>query len=121
MCGVYVSCNDEFDYIALSNFDVTWELRYQLHSIFDKDLSTVRGWTFAKFFFEKRKKMSSVDVLRKKSKCFVRKKNLSVRGKKRKFSKCEEGGEKCLSVEFWVFEKKMEENFGEWNFWWKFC
>ena len=26
--------------------------------------------------------------------------------KKGKFSKCEEGGEKCLSVEFRVFEKK---------------
>jgi len=40
---VCVSCSDEFDYIALSNFNVFKELRYQLHSIFDKNLSTVRG------------------------------------------------------------------------------
>jgi len=68
---VCVSCSDEFDYIALSNFGLFKELRYQLHSIFDKNLSTVRGWTFAKFFFEESKKMSSVGV-------FERKKNLSV-------------------------------------------
>ena len=35
--------------------------------------------------------------------------------KKGKFSKCEEG-KKCLSVEFRVFEKKMEEKFGEQDF-----
>ena len=33
-----------------------------------------------------------------------------------KFSKCEEG-EKCLSIEFRVFGKKMKEKFGEQDFW----
>jgi hypothetical protein len=40
---VCVSCSDEFDYIALSNFGLFNGLRYQLHSIFDKNLSIVRG------------------------------------------------------------------------------
>jgi len=48
--------------------------------------------------------MSSVDVLKKKeSKCFVRKKNLSVR---RKIFKVWRGGGEYLSMEFRVFEKK---------------
>jgi len=75
-----------------------------LHSIFDKNLSTVRGWTFAKFFFEESKKMSSVGVFEKKNLSVFVKENLSVR---RKIFKVWRGG-KCLSIEFRVFGKKNE-------------
>jgi hypothetical protein len=95
---VCVSCSDEFDYIALSNFGLFKELRYQLHSIFDKNLSIVRGWTFVKFFLKSKKnvKCRCIDE-KKKSKCFVRKKNLSVRRKifkvwKEKKCKCRISG-----------------------------
>jgi hypothetical protein len=40
---VCVSCSDEFDYIALSNFNWFKELRCLLHSIFDGNLPIVRG------------------------------------------------------------------------------
>ncbi len=97
-----VSCSDEFDYIALRNFGLFKELRYQLHSIFDKNLSTVGGWTFAKFFL-KSKKNVKCRCIDEKNKYFVRKKNLSVRGKIFKV-----WGKKNVSVEFRVFGKKME-------------
>lgn len=115
MC-VCVSCSDEFDYIALSNFCLFERLQYQLLLMLDKNLSTVRGWTFAKFFL-KSKKMSSVGVLiERKSKYFCekkeKKKNLSVR---RKIFKVWRKGErkKNVSVEFRVFEKKWKKSFGE--------
>ncbi len=64
------------------------ELRYQLHSIFDKNFSIVRGWTFAKFFFwSQKKKMSSVGVLTKKNLSVLwEKKNLSVLWEKKNLS-----------------------------------
>ncbi len=54
------------------------ELRYQLHSIFDKNFSIVRGWTFAKFFLKSKKNV--------KCQCNDIKKNLSVLWERK--SKC---------------------------------
>ena len=94
---VCVSCSDEFDYIALSNFNVFKELRYQLHSIFDKNLSTVRGWTFAKFFLWRIKKNVKCRCIEEKeSKC-----------PKKNFQSVKRG-ENCLSIEFRVFGKKWK-------------
>ncbi len=92
MC-VYVCLVAMNSIILLWVISIVKELQCQLHSIVDKNLSTVRGWTFGKFY-SKEKKMSSVGVLtQKKSKCSVwGKKNLSVREKKfkvwRKRKKC---------------------------------
>ncbi len=73
-------------------------------------------------FFLKSKKMSSVGVLmkRKKSKCFVRKKNLNVRRKIFKVWR----GKKNVSVEFRVFGKENEIERkvpGKKGIFWKFC
>jgi len=102
---ICVSCSDEFDYIALSNFGFK-ELRYQLHSIFDRNLSTVRGWTFAKFLKnqEEKKNVKCRCIEEKESKCFVRKKKSKC--PKKKFFKVWRGGGEYLSMEFRVFEKK---------------
>ena len=53
---VCVSCNDEFDYIALSNFDLFKELQYQLHSIFDKNFVDCSRMNVRQVFFENQKK-----------------------------------------------------------------
>ena len=115
---VCVSCSDEFDYIALSNFGLFKEL-YQLHSIFDKNLSTVRGWTFAKFFLKNQKKCQ-VSVYRWKKNLSVLwgKKNLSVR---RKFSKCEEGKKMFKYRILGVRKKRIEGKVQREDFGWKFC
>jgi hypothetical protein len=63
---VCVSCSDEFDYIALSNFCLFEKLQYQLLLMPDKDLSSVRGWTFAKFFLELKKNVKCQCIDRKK-------------------------------------------------------
>ena len=112
---ICVSCSDEFDYIALSNFDWFKELRCQLHSIFDENLSIVRGWTFAKFFLKNQKKMSSVGVLKKK--------NLSVR---RKIFKVWRGEKKCKCRISGVRKKKnwrksSERKKNQSDLGWKFC
>ena len=72
---VCVSCSDEFDYIALSSFDLLKKLRCQLHSRFDKNFRLFADEHSLSFFF-KSKKMSSVGVLMEKKKLsvFVRKK-----------------------------------------------
>ncbi len=95
--------------VAMNSIILLWvssngfkELQCQLHSIFDGNLSIVRGWTFAKFFlkWEKNVKCRCNDV--KKSKC----------PEKKKFSKCEEVKKKNVSVEFRVFgKKKLKEKF----------
>jgi hypothetical protein len=79
------------------------ELWCQLHLISDKNLSTVRGWTFAKFFLKSKKNV--------KCRCIdERKKNLSVLWTRNKCPKKNfqsvEGREKNVSVEFRVFGKK---------------
>jgi len=80
----------------------------------DKDLSIVRGWTFAKFFW--RKKMSSVGVLiEKKSKYFCEKREKKSKCPKKNFQSVKKGGEKNVSVEFRVFEKKWKKGFWEKN------
>ncbi len=110
MC-VCVSCSDEFDYIALSNFDWFKELRCQYvryltgtcrlfadeHSLsFSKKNSSVGVMTLKKSKF----------LLKKKSKC-------PKRGKKKKF-KVWRGGrgkeKKIVRVEFRVFGKKWKKS-----------
>ena len=119
---VCVSCSDEFDYIALSNFDLFKELQYQLHSIFDKNLSTVRGWTFAKFFLKIKKNVKCRCIEEKKSKCFMRKKNLSVRRKILKVWRRGEKEKKCKCRISGVRKKeKFREKKSKCFFLWKFC
>ena len=77
---VCVSCSDEFDYIALSNFDLFKDLQYQLHSIFDKNFVDCSRMNIRQVFL-KSKKMSSVGVLKKNLSVLWEKKNLSVRRK----------------------------------------
>jgi hypothetical protein len=48
---VCVSCSDEFDYIALSNFDLFKDLQYQLHSIFDKNFVDCSRMNIRQVFF----------------------------------------------------------------------
>ncbi len=60
--------------------------------------------------------MSSVDVLKKESKCFTRKKSKCP---KKKNSKCEEG--EMFKYRISGVRKKMKEKFGEKIFGWKFC
>ncbi len=101
---VCVSCSDEFDYIALSNFGLFKELRYQLHSIFDKNLSTAHGWTFAKFF-EVKKNVKCRCIDKKNLSVLWGKKNLSVR---RKIFKVWGRGKKCKCRISGVRKKKWK-------------
>ena len=71
-------------------------MRCQLHSIFDKNFSIVRGWTFAKFFFEESKKNVKCRCIEKK-----------IQVSEEKFSKCEEG-EKCFKCRVSGVRKKKE-------------
>jgi len=100
----------------LSKFCLLEKLRYQLLSMLDKDLSIVRGWTFAKFFFEE-KKMSSVGVLiEKKSKYFCEKREKKSKCPKKNFQSVKKKGEKKnISMKFRVFGKKKnwKESAGE--------
>ena len=75
MC-VCVSCSDEFDYIALSNFDLFKDLQYQLHSIFDKNFVDCSRMNIRQVFFEIKKNVKCRCIDEKKSKCFVRKKKI---------------------------------------------
>ena len=116
---VCVSCSDEFDYIALSNFDLFEDLQYQLHSIFDKNLSTVRGWTFAKFFWRIKKNVKCRCIWRKKISVFCEEKKSKC--PKKNFQSVKRG--KMFKYRISGVRKKKSERkkFGEKIFGWKFC
>jgi hypothetical protein len=51
-----VSCSDEFEYIALSNFGLFKEFRYQLHSIFDNNFVDCSRMNIRQVFLKSKKK-----------------------------------------------------------------